>query len=194
MIRRILLAVWLACAYLPAQAYAFSEQLHFFGTYVVECRRPDGSVRWRERIHNVVTTVGKDLMLDTAFSGSSYTVTGPFAGLISGDSFTGVAASDTMASHSGWLEAGSANDPTYISPRKTIAFNAAASGQISTSSPFSFSITSVGSIRGIFILYGTGAVSTIDDTNGVLYSASVFTTSHTVAVLDTVNVSYTTGM
>lgn len=53
------------------------------GRYVVECRGPDGEVKWTDTIENVVATVGKNLALDTFLAGSAYTVTGPFMGLIS---------------------------------------------------------------------------------------------------------------
>src|SRR4029077_20490953 len=89
------------------------------GRYEIECIGADGKPKWRDTIDNVVQTVGKNLALDTFLAGSAYTVTGPFMGLISSTSYTAVAAGDTMASHSGWLEAGSANAPTYTGNRKT---------------------------------------------------------------------------
>src|SRR6185295_20338681 len=88
------------------------------GRYVVECIGPDGKLKWREPIENVVQTVGKNLALDTFLAGSAYTVTGPFMGLISSSSYSAVDAADTMASHAGWLEAGGANAPTYSGNRK----------------------------------------------------------------------------
>jgi hypothetical protein len=36
-------------------------------------------------------------------------------------------------------------------------------------------MTGAGTLQGAFITYGTGAVSTLMDTNGVLLSAGVFT-------------------
>jgi len=177
----------------PAQAQVV-ERVGLRGRYVVECRDASGRLRWRETVHNVVTTVGINLMLDTSFLGSGYTATGPFAGLISGASFSGVSASDTMASHPGWIESGLANPPTYLTGRRTVTFSSAAAGQIATSAPFSFSITGTGVVGGVFIVYGSGASATIDDTGGTLYSASVFDTTHTVSPFDTININYATGM
>src|ERR1044072_7727674 len=134
------------------------------GHYVAECIGPDGQVKWRDEIENVVTTVGKNHMLDTEFAGSGYSVVGPYMGLISSTSYFAVAAADTMSSHAGWLEAGNANAPTYTSPRKTVAFSAAGSGSKSTSSALSFAITGTGTVKGCFILLGTRALSTIDQT------------------------------
>src|SRR4029450_13145453 len=79
------------------------ERAEAHGRYEIECVGADGKLRGREVIDNVVATVGKNLMLDTAFAGAAYTVTGPFMGLISSTSYTAVAAGDTLASHSGWL-------------------------------------------------------------------------------------------
>jgi hypothetical protein len=171
------------------------ERAELHGDYTFECVAPDGTVRWRDTIKNVVTTVGKNLALDTLFAGSAYSVTGPYMGLISSTSYSAVAAADTMASHAGWLEAGNANTPTYTGNRKTAAFSAAAAGSKSTSAAASFAISGTGTIKGAFIVLGTGAVATKDDTNGTLYSAGLFGTGDR-AVLngDTLNVSYTGAM
>ena len=107
---------------------AQSEKAEAHGRYDVECRGSDGRIKWHETIDNIVCTVGKNLMLDTALAGAAYTTTGPYMGLISSVSFTAVAASDTMTAHSGWLESGGTNAPTYSGNRKTAVFSAAASG------------------------------------------------------------------
>lgn len=183
-----------ASAVTVARAH-FGDQCEIEGFYTFECLAPDGSVRWRDFYANVVCTVGKNLMLDTALAGSAYTVTGPFLGLISSVSFTAVSAADTMTSHAGWLEAGATNAPTYTSPRKTCAWSAASAGSKALSAALSFTMTSVGTLEGGFITYGTGALSTIDNTAGTLYSAGVFTGgTRAVLIGDTVNVSYSTGL
>lgn len=172
-----------------------SEKCEAHGVYTVECVGPDGKVKWTDTIDNVVATVGKNLALDTYLAGSAYTVVGPFMGLISSVSFTAVSATDTMASHSGWLEGGGTNAPTYTSPRKTAAWSAASSGSKALSAALSFAITGSGTVKGCFMVYGSGAVSTIDNTSGVLYSAGLFTGGDKiVANLDTLNVSYTASL
>lgn len=116
-------------------------------------------------------------------------------GLISSTSFTAVAAADTMSSHGGWLEAGLANAPTYTAPRKTAAWSAASSGSKALSSALSFAITGTGTVKGCFLVFGSGAVSTIDNTSGVLYSAGLFTGGDKAVVsTDTLNVSYTASL
>lgn len=146
---------------------------------------------WEEpEFHNVVTTVGKNLALDTYLAGSAYTVTGPYMGLIEEGSYSAVAAADTMASHAGWLEATS-----YTAPRKTCAWSAASAGAKALSSALTFSMTAADTIKGCFIVYGTGAVSTVSNTAGTLYSAGLFTGGDQPVVNgNTLNVSYSTSL
>lgn len=145
------------------------------GVYTFRCfDKEGGSLLWEEKIDNVVCTVGKNLMLQSSLTGSSYTVVGPYMGLISSSGFTAVAAGDTMTSHGGWNEAGSTYAPTFAA-RIAPAFGTATGGAIGTSSTVNFTMTGAGTLQGAFITYGTGAVATLMDTNGVLLSAGVFT-------------------
>jgi hypothetical protein len=171
------------------------EQAQAHGRYEIECLGPDGRLKWRETIDNVVATVGKNLALDTFLAGAAYTVTGPFMGLIASTGYSAVAAGDTMASHSGWLEAGGANAPTYSGNRKTAVWSAAASGSKALSAALSFAVTSSGTVKGAFLVYGTGASATKDDTGGYLWSAGTFSTGDKAVVNgDTLNVNYTTSL
>jgi len=171
------------------------ERAEAHGRYEIECIGADGKLKWREVIANVVATVGKNLMLDTAFAGAAYTVTGPYMGLISSTSYTAVAAGDTMASHSGWLEAGGTNAPTYTGNRKTAVWSAATAGGKALSAALSFAITSTGTVKGAFLNFGIGAVATKDDTNGVLWSAGTFSTGDKAVVNgDTLNVNFSTSL
>ena len=172
-----------------------SEAAEAHGRYEIECIGPDGRLKWREVIDNVVATVGKNLMLDTALAGSAYTVTGPYMGLISSTSWSAVAAGDTMASHSGWLEAGGANAPTYSGNRKTAAWSSASAGSKSLSAALSFGITSTGTVKGAFLVYGSGASATKDDTGGTLWSAGAFRTGDKAVVYgDTLYVAFQTHL
>ncbi len=156
----------------------------------------DGREVWREEFDNIVTTVGKNLALDTFLAGSSYTVVGPFLGLISSVSFgAGPVAGDTMASHSGWLEAGNAHLPTYSGSRPTAAWSAASAGAKTLSAPLTFSITANGTVKGSFLVYGSGASATIDNTSGTLYSAGLFTGGdQPVTSGGTLSVTYTASL
>ena len=162
-----------------------SEVTSITGYYEVECRDAAGNLKWKDDIHNLVTTAGKnrtmDIMLGNTAAGAV------FMGLKG----TGTAAvGDTQASHSGWLEVGGANAPTFTGNRQTPSFNAASGGSKSTSTPVVFVMTGNGTIAGCFINIGGSA--TKDDTSGTLFSAGDFTAgSKTVTSGDTLSVTYT---
>lgn len=152
--------------------------------------------KWEEpAFENIVTTVGKNLALDTFLAGSGYGVTGPYMFLINANASAAVIG-DTMTSHAGWLEVGGANAPTYTAPRKTCAWSAASAGAKALSAALSFAITSgPANVGGCGIVFGTGATSTIDSTGGTLYSAGAFTGgTKSVSNGDTLNVTYTASL
>jgi hypothetical protein len=175
-----------------------SESMGIAGHYHVVCRDADGNIKWEEEFPNLVNAVGKELMLDTLLSGSSYTTVGPFLGLISGASPT-FAAADTMTSHGGWTEftnytvGGSA-------VRGTASFSAATSSGTTptnvttkTASAITYTITGAGgTVGGCFLVTGTGASSTQSNTSGTLYSAGAFATAKITTSGDTVSVTYST--
>lgn len=161
------------------------------GVFTAECRDSNGNLKWTDIFQNTVVTVGKNLALDTFLAGSAYTVVGPFMGLISSVSYSAISAADTMSLHAGWLEAGNAHAPTYTSPRKTCVWSAASGGSKSLSPALSFAMTSSGTVRGAFLTYGTGAVSTIDNTAGILLSAGLFSGGDRVVDNgDALNINY----
>lgn len=163
-----------------------SEDVRIHGLFTVECIGPDGKVKWRDTAKNLVTTVGKNDLLDKYIGGSSYTQTVRMGLCGAGTK----AAGDTQASHAGWSEVGLANAPTYTGNRQAPSFSAASGGSKATSSAVSFSITSSGTVAGCFI--NNGGSATKDDTTGVLYSAGDFSGgSKTVSNGDTLNVTYT---
>jgi len=175
-----------------------AESAEAHGFYFVECIGPDGEVKWSDTFENVVCTEGKNLALDTFLAGSSYSVTGPYMGLISSTSYSAVAAGDTglqINGTNGWKEAGGTNAPTYTGNRKTCAWSAASAGAKALSAALSFAITGSGTVKGAFILFGSAAVNTKDDAHGTLWSAGLFSGGDkTVANGDTVNVSYSTSL
>lgn len=171
-----------------------SEQMQARGFFHATLTR-DGEIIWEDEFENTVVTVGKNAMLDSALAGSAYTVTGPFMGLVSSVSFTAISAADTMASHSGWTEAGATNAPTYSGTRKTAAWSAASAGAKALSAALAFTFTGAGTVKGAFLVLGSGAVNTIDSTAGVLFSAGLFTGGdRLVANTDVLNVSYSVSL
>lgn len=151
-------------------------------------------VKWVDVAENIVVNVGKNLMLDTGLAGSAYTVTGPFMGLCGGTPASATA-TDTMASKTGWTEVGGTNAPQYSGTRKTCAWSAASAGSKALSAALSFAMTSGTTVAGCFIVFGSGAVNTLDSTAGTLWSVGAFSGgSKTVANGDTLNVSYSTSL
>lgn len=159
-----------------ASAAGLGEQCQAEGVYKAQCFEYEGGpLLWEEVIDNVVCTLGKNSLLDNGLTGSAFTQTGPYMGLISSVSYSAVAAADTMLTHTGWLEAGSgSNFPTFAA-RGTPSFSAASAGAKATASAVSFTMTSSGTLVGAFICMNTGAVTTIGNTGGVLFSAGAFT-------------------
>lgn len=151
---------------------------------------PLTEVKWTETFDNLVTTVGKNYLLDNGLAGSAYTAAF-FMGLISLVSYSAVAVGDTQASHAGWLEAGATNAPTYSGARKTAAWSAASAGSKALSAGLVFTFTGSGTVKGCFLT----TVSTVDGTTGTLYSAGLFTGGdQPVVSTNTLTVSYTASL
>lgn len=162
------------------------------GVYTARCFDAAGHLKWEDTYTNLVTTVGKNDLLDKYLTGSAYTAAF-YLGLISSVSYgAGATAGDTMASHAGWLEAGVANAPTYSqSTRPAAAWAAAVGGSKALSSASSYAITSSGTVKGSFLATN----STKDGATGILVSAGLFTGGDKVVTNgDTVTVSYSLGV
>lgn len=161
-------------------AVSGAEAVDIGFTFDVECRDESGTLKWAERRHNTVTTVGKTDMLSKYFLGSSYT-----AAWYMGLKNTGtISASDTMSSHAGWTE-----NVTYSQgTRVQVSFDAASVGSIANSvSKAIFSITGTTTIVGCFLC----SDSTKSGSNGVLYDAVDFSASRNVLSGDTLSVQIT---
>jgi hypothetical protein len=154
------------------------------GHYTAVCYSVDGFVKWTDEIDNIVTTVGRNFTLDTAFGNTAG------GAVVMGLKGTGTAvAADTQASHASWLEVGGTNAPAYSGSRPTPSFSSASAGSKATSSAVSFSMTSTGTVAGCFI--NIGGSSTKDSTTGTLFSAGDFSSSKSVVNGDTIAVTYT---
>lgn len=163
-----------------------NEKVKIKGVYKFECYDKNGNLKWKDKTRNVVATVGRNQLLTDGLDSTAY------MGLISDADWSAVAAADIMTNHAGWKEAGDTNAPSYTAPRKTCVWAAAGSGARALNAALAFAITGAGTLKGGFIVFGTGALSTIDNTGGVLLSAGAFSGGdRIVAGGDTVNVSYT---
>lgn len=165
-----------------------ADRLAAQGYFEVVCVDKDGNEKWRDTIKNLVTTLGKNDLLDKYLKGSGYTQTVRMG--LKGTGTPDVA--DTQASHATWNEVGLANAPTYTGNRKDVTMGAASAGS-SVSPTQSFAMTSSGTVSGCFI--NNGGSATKDNTTGILFSAGDFSAGDkTVTSGDTINVTYTLGV
>jgi hypothetical protein len=177
---------------------AGTETVGIEGVYHVVCRDAEGNVKWEDQFPNLVNAVGKQLMLDTLLSGTSYTTVGPFLGLISGASPT-FAAADTMTSHGGWTEftnytvGGSAVRGTASFTSATSSGTTPANVTTKAAAAITYTITGGGgTVGGCFLVTGSGASATLSNTGGTLYSAGAFAVAKITTAGDTVSVTYST--
>lgn len=152
------------------------------GTYVVTCYDSTGRLKWSDSIRNLVTTAGKNDLLDKYLAGSAYTAAW-YLGLIDSTSYSAVAAGDTASSHAGWLESTAYSNSTRVAP----SWGSASSGS-KASTATAFNINATATIKGAFLISN----STKGGTTGTLYSAGLFSGGDkAVANGDTLNVTYT---
>ena len=176
-----------------------NETVGIEGTYHVECRDSEGNLKWVEELPNLVNAVGKQLMLDTLLRTSgTYTTVGPFLGLIGTTNPTFTAA-DTMTSHDGWTEfinytvGGSAVRGTAVFAASSSSGTTPSNVTTSAATAITYTITGAGgNVTGCFLVTGSGASSTQNNTSGTLYSAGAFATAKTTTAGDTVSVTYST--
>lgn len=162
-----------------------AEEANATGVYTATCYDKDGNVKWTDTYTNLVTTAGKNDLLDKYLAGSTYTAAW-YLGLVDGASTPTYAAGDTSASHAGWTE----NQGYSNASRPTPSWSAASGGSKATTAT-AFNINATGTIAGTFLI----SVSTKGGTTGVLYSAGSFTGGNkTVANGDTLNVTYTASV
>ena len=172
---------------------SMGEMLQARGVYTAQCFDANGNLKWEDTYTNLVTTLGKNDLLDKYLAGSAYTAAW-YLGLVDGATTPTYAAGDTLASHSGWSEIATGTGYTYSGSstnRATAAFGAASAGTKATSAT-AFAITATLTIAGT-LLCATQARGTASNGGaGILYSVGSFTGGNkSVASGDTLNVTYT---
>ena len=170
-----------------------NEQARARGRFTAICKDRYGNILWQQTIENLVTTEGKNSLLDTGL-GAVAQITPWYIGLISSVSWSAVNVADTAAQingTNGWKEAGLANAPTYTGNRMTAVWSAAGAGSKALSAALAFAITGAGTVKGCFLV----SSNTKDGTTGKLYSAGTFTGGdQVVANTNTLNVNYTASL
>lgn len=153
------------------------EFISFKGLFVLRDRT--GKLKWEAYFHNVITTPGKNDLLDKYFAGSAYT-----AAFKLGLKGVGTAVNtDTLASHSSWTEI-----TAYSGNRPSISWSAASAG--SKAGTATYTMNGIATIAGGFITdQATG-------TAGLLYSAGDFTGGNRgpTASGDTLSVTLAVGV
>lgn len=150
------------------------------GTYLLECFAPDGTLRWREEVHNVVTTQGKNFVLDNALAGSAYTA----AWLLSLFTAGTPAATATYAS-----PVVTEVTSGVLASRPAITWTAAASGS-KTSNTVACSMVGSATITGVMVVKGSSTIGDTAQAGGVLLSEGTLGSSRAVLSGDTLNVTY----
>lgn len=165
-----------------AMGNGHAEVVEAKGFYSVECVGADGQVKWTDTIENLVTTEGKNSLLDNFLAGSAYTAAW-YLGLVDGASTPTFNVANTAASHAGWTESVAYSNATRPAP----SFGAAAAGS-KASAAVAFNINATATIAGCFLISN----STKAGSTGTLYSCGAFSGgSRAVANGDTLNVTYT---
>lgn len=149
-------------------------------TYHFEAFNAEGIPLWEEEIKNLVTTVGRNDVLQQYFKGSGYTASW-FVGLKG----TGTeSVNDTMANHPTWPEIVAYSQAT----RPSLTLGTVSGGSVdNTAARATFSINASATIAGGFVTNS----STKGGTTGILYSVGNFSASRTLAAGDSLQVTIT---
>lgn len=141
---------------------------HARGNWRLEAFSPEGDLLFQDEWENLVTTQGKNSLLDVGLHGSTQ-ITTWYLGLISATPTA--AAGDTHASHSGWTEVTAYSE----SVRQTFVEAAASSGSTTNSASVAvFTINADSTAIGGALL---SSVSTKNSSSGsdILYAVGAFT-------------------
>jgi len=149
----------------------------------------DGTVFRKERaplnFHrdgNGIVTVGVNDMLN-AYFGATTQSTAWYVGLVDNSSFSAFSSADTMGSHSGWIENTAYNEST----RPQWSAGTAASGAITNSGTFQFTINSSVTIHGAFVTNN----STKSGTSGTLWATGALASNQSLTSGQLLKLAYT---
>jgi hypothetical protein len=144
-------------------------------TYELVCTGADGVVKWTDTFENLVTTEGKNDIINKYFKGAAYTASW-FLGLKGAGT---AAVGDTLASHAGWAEL-----TPYSGNRPAITFGTSGAGS-NTATGVAYTITGSATVAGAFV------ASVASGSSGILYSAGDAASSRAVVNGDVLTVTLT---
>ena len=163
----------------------------------------DGRMLHAETVRNIITTEGKNNMLDVQFHNTTVRPTW-YIGLISITSYTAVAATDNydgINAANGWTEFTSYTDPANANSattRPAWTEGTAAASSITNASSVNFDITGTGTVKGLFLAGGTNAQTKSDSTSGsgnTLWCATLFAGGDRAVInLDQLRITYTISL
>lgn len=156
-----------------------NTKLPLRGFYYIEHRNAAGKLIGLYRVPNGITDVGMNDLLDVTFGNSTQSATW-YIGLIDNSGYSGVANSDTLASHAGWSE-----NTDYTGNRQTWGVGSASSRSISNGTTVDFAINATATLKGIFICNASTG------TSGILWSTALFSSTVSVQNGDTLKITYT---
>lgn len=168
-----------------------ADQSKATGMFKIECHDAQGNLKWQAESKNLVVNGGLQDMNSKYFTGAAYTATW-FLGLYGAGSTNNPAASDTMASHAGWVENTGYSNATR--PVCTFGTPTTANPSVATNSasPASFTINASSTVGGAFLTSN----STKGGTTGILFSAADFGApgDRSVVSSDILSVTYTLSL
>ena len=141
--------------------------------YDVVCVDQNGVEKWRETVRNLVTTAGKNDLVDKYFKGTAYTAAW-FLGLKGTGTIT---STDTLASPGAWVEV-----TPYTGNRPGVTWGSTSAGS-NTGSTISITITATATVAGAFLAQAATG------TSAILYSVVDFTVARGVSSGDTLAVT-----
>lgn len=162
---------------------SIEDILDIKGFYPIIEHWRDGEKIGEYSLENGVTNVGKDYILNAGFNSGTQVATASWViGLIDNASYTALAAADTMASHTGWIEF------TGYNQANRVAWGQAnSSGQsVTNGTPATFDLTANGTLVGIFIV----SQNTKGGTTGTLWSTGTFSSTVPVSTGDQFKITY----
>jgi hypothetical protein len=155
------------------------------GYFVIECFDAGGNLRWEDTAENGVVNLALNDVLNVYLRNTAATANW-YIGLVDNASFTGFAAADTVAAHSGWVENTNYSNPTRVQWSPGAASNQGVTNSVTAD--FNMTPVSPVTIKGLFLC----SDNTKGGTGGLLFATAAFTGGNqTVNNGDTLKVTYT---
>lgn len=156
------------------------------GIFEAWCFDRHGNLKWHQKPKNSIPNIALNNILDVYY-GAVAKISTWYGGIIDNASFTALSATDTSASHTGWVE----NTNYSESVRQTWVPGTSASQAIANTSSnyltFTMNPGSTINLKGFFLI----SVSTKGGTTGILGATAPLTTPQPANSGDVVKVLYT---